>query len=262
MNITHIGYDVETVEVDKSTVFVEKPFPNEHAARQAPPGKFDTFRRGKLPGAPAGISVIFGIRNVGGKKVSEIQSLRFDAKLWTPAKAKKWLKDHGFKTGGFEAATGKPKGVKKMSERTTHDVVVHKASIPLMKGESLGAFISEVKMAAASHIRQKFNLDEKKGAIFPIEVFNTKAVFKVIPDFEKPVSNDFHVAMKFTRATEGKFSFSDTLKVTPVMSFIPATNATGITKDAEAPEQELPEGVEKAMGMDSWVVGGLFAGVL
>lgn len=245
------------------TVYVEKPFPNEHAARQAPPGNFTSFRRKKLSGAPAGIDAIFGLKKVGGKTVSEIQSLRFDAKLWTPAKAKQWLKDHGFKTAGFEPASKK---VTKMTDpdRTTHDVLIHKAAVPLMKGESLGAFVTEVRNAATAHIRQKFNLDEKKGSIFPLEVFANKAVFKVIPDFEKPVSNDFHVAMKFTRAKEGKFSFSDTMKVTPVMSFIPATNAMGITKDAdgEPPEPELPEGVKKAMGMESWVEGGVFAGVL
>lgn len=149
-------------------------------------------------------------------------------------------------------------------ERVTHDVLVHKAAIPLMKGESLGAFITEVKQAATAHIRQKFNLDEKKGNIFPLEVFSNKAVFKVIPDFDKPPSNDFHVAMKFTRANEGKFTFSDTMKVTPVMSFVPSTNKLGVTKDAsgEPIEPELPEGVKKAMGMDSWVEGGVFAGVL
>lgn len=87
------------------TAVVFKPFPNEHAARQADPGQFKTFRRGSLPGAPAGVHVIWGITAAGK---SAIQSLRFDASKFTPEQAKKWLKEHNFKTG-LEAATGKPK---------------------------------------------------------------------------------------------------------------------------------------------------------
>lgn len=80
------------------------PFPNEHAARQAPPGAFDSFRRDNSPkGAPKGVSFIFGIKM--GK--SKLQSIRFARAKWTPDRAKKWLRTHGFKTKGFEQATGK-----------------------------------------------------------------------------------------------------------------------------------------------------------
>ena len=78
------------------------PFPNEHAARQADPGQFDRFRRQAKPkGAPKGISFIFGVKD----NKSQIQSIRFDRKLWTVERAKEWLKNHNFKTSGFEAAT-------------------------------------------------------------------------------------------------------------------------------------------------------------
>lgn len=78
------------------------PFPNEHAARQVSPAGFDSFRRDNSPkGAPAGVSFIFGIK--AGK--STLQSVRFDHTKWTPAKAKKWLRDHKLKTAGFEEAT-------------------------------------------------------------------------------------------------------------------------------------------------------------
>jgi hypothetical protein len=80
------------------------PFPNEHAARQADPDSFDTFRRGKPKGFPRGISVIFGIKN--GK--SRIRTIRFDRKLWTVARAREWLKNHGFKST-IEAASKKVK---------------------------------------------------------------------------------------------------------------------------------------------------------
>lgn len=80
------------------------PLPSEHAARQVDPGGFDSFSRGKPKGFPKGVSVIFGIRN--GK--SQIQSIRFDRKLWTVARAREWLKSHNFKSS-IEAASGKVK---------------------------------------------------------------------------------------------------------------------------------------------------------
>lgn len=80
------------------------PFPNEHAARQVSPAAFDSFRRDNKPkGAPKGVSFIFGIK--AGK--SKLQSVRFSRALWTPDRAKKWLRAHKLKTGGFEQATGK-----------------------------------------------------------------------------------------------------------------------------------------------------------
>lgn len=80
------------------------PFPNEHAARQEDPGKYETFRRMHPKGFPEGVDAIMGIRNVASRRVSEIQSLRFDRTKFTPAEAKAWLKDHGFKTSLEEAS--------------------------------------------------------------------------------------------------------------------------------------------------------------
>jgi hypothetical protein len=84
------------------------PFPNEHAARQTDPGKYETFRRVHPKGFPEGIDAIMGIRNVAGRRVSEIQSLRFARDKWTPEKARAWLKDHDFKTTLEEASGSGP----------------------------------------------------------------------------------------------------------------------------------------------------------
>jgi hypothetical protein len=78
------------------------PYPNEHAARQLEPGSFKAFRRSAL-GLPKGISAIIGVRSNGK---TAIQSLRFDAKYWTPSQARKWLKSHNFKST-LEEATKK-----------------------------------------------------------------------------------------------------------------------------------------------------------
>jgi len=83
------------------------PFPNEHAARQTEPSEYTEFRRYTPKGAPAGLSMILGIKD--GK--SEVQSVRADASKMSAAEFAAWLKEHEFKhdveeatrKGGFES---------------------------------------------------------------------------------------------------------------------------------------------------------------
>lgn len=77
------------------------PFTKQYAARQFSPDKFVRFRYAKGKGGK-GVDFIYGFKKGGG---SEIQSIRFDKKIFTSARAKKWLKVHGFSTG-LEASTG------------------------------------------------------------------------------------------------------------------------------------------------------------
>ena len=108
-----------------------------------------------------------------------------------------------------------------MTDRSTYTVTVHKGAIALMKGESLHAFSSALRQSGAEHVLKKFNIDPKKGGAFPMEVFSTKAVFSVTPDFQK-AGGDFMVAMTFKREESGVFAFSDIMKVKAVTSFMPA----------------------------------------
>jgi len=72
--------------------------PSEHAARQADPDKFNAFLRFEMPN---GASLILG-RFGGGPW--QVQSARFPADKWTPAKAQKWLKSAGLVATQFETA--------------------------------------------------------------------------------------------------------------------------------------------------------------
>lgn len=78
------------------------PFPNEHAARQLDPADFDKFRRGKMEGAPAAISAIFGIKPDGS---SALQSVRAAADKMSVGAFREWLKSHDLKDA-IEEATG------------------------------------------------------------------------------------------------------------------------------------------------------------
>lgn len=80
---------------------ITRPYPGEHAARIHDPASYDHFRR-ENDKFGKGIDVIWGIKTDG---TTEVQAIRFDAKKFTPAKAKKWLKDHDYKPIQFEEAT-------------------------------------------------------------------------------------------------------------------------------------------------------------
>jgi hypothetical protein len=103
--------DVEVViKAEGTWDHVNKPFPNEHAARQTDPKQYDQFRRGRPTGFPAGVDVIWGIK-LKPKRTTEIQAIRFDAAKFTPVQAKAWLNEHDMKTGLVAAV--KPTKTKK-----------------------------------------------------------------------------------------------------------------------------------------------------
>jgi hypothetical protein len=76
------------------------PYPNEHAARQMDPEMFEKMRRGPIPGAPAGIEAIFGIREDG---TSAIQSVRADSSEFTAEQFREWLNENELKADIEEA---------------------------------------------------------------------------------------------------------------------------------------------------------------
>ena len=78
----------------------------EHAARQFEPDEFVSLRSFRPQGFPRGVRAILGIREerqecalclTPPKGRSVIQSLRFDAALWTPEQAGEWCRGHNFK---------------------------------------------------------------------------------------------------------------------------------------------------------------------
>jgi len=81
----------------------ERPYPNEHAARINDPDKYDTFRRDANAGGD-GIDFIYGIFSRNDERVSEIQSVRFDADRYTRQESMDWLADHNMEPIKFEEA--------------------------------------------------------------------------------------------------------------------------------------------------------------
>ncbi len=116
------------------------PYPNEHAQRINNPDKYIRLRR-KNDEFGAGIDVIYGVLGDGG---TEVQAIRFDKTKFTEAEAKKWLKEHDYKIGGFEPASGS-------ASFTEPDGVVFGDSVTFKEGrdaiiQSLGSALPGYKM--------------------------------------------------------------------------------------------------------------------
>lgn len=102
--------ETRIVEVEVPKSFVpsgSKPYPNEHAARQVSPDKYDKFRR-QNDKFGDGIHAIWGITKDG---TVELQSIRFDSSKFTADEAKKWLKDNDFSSSEFEEAKEEGKAI-------------------------------------------------------------------------------------------------------------------------------------------------------
>jgi len=80
------------------------PMNSEHSARINEPTKYSKFRRENNKFGQ-GIDVIWGILPSGK---TEVQAIRFDKTKFTPDAARKWLKEHKYKTIEFEPAKSGP----------------------------------------------------------------------------------------------------------------------------------------------------------
>ena len=83
----------------------DRPYPNEHAARINDPEKYETFRREANAGGD-GIDFIYGIFEENGQRLSEVQSVRFDADRYTMQQSMEWLMENQMEPIKFEEAVG------------------------------------------------------------------------------------------------------------------------------------------------------------
>jgi HK97 family phage major capsid protein len=98
---------------------MERPYPNEHAARIADPDKFDGFRRSNDRGG-VGIDFIFGIMD--DEEGAELQSIRFKISRYTAGEAKQWLRDNEYEPLEFEPATNE-KAMEPETQRAAPDAL-------------------------------------------------------------------------------------------------------------------------------------------
>ena len=90
---------------ERSAMEMERPYPNEHAARLEDPAQYDSLRRVNDEGG-TGVDFIYGIK----EGESELQAIRFRSSVFTADEARAWLADHDFDAIEFEEATGDGEG--------------------------------------------------------------------------------------------------------------------------------------------------------
>lgn len=115
-------------------------------------------------------------------------------------------------------------------------VAVHKAAVPLMNGESLGAFSSAIRAAGVSLVKQKLNLTNKSD-VYVVEVFGTSAIFDVYSYDQTKSYEDrtkFYAVSYSRDAKSGAFSFGDMVEVKRKTVWEKASTLT--TKSVELPE--------------------------
>lgn len=133
----------------------------------------------------------------------------------------------------------------------TYEAIVHKANIPLLKGESVSQFMSKLQAAAREHIMKKLNMTAKTGYVYCFETFADATIADVSkrgPTDSDPWTYGYY-ALPYTRKTAGEFDFGDLVEVERVTSFqpkqpIPLTKGKS-KKDMEDLEEEEEEEEEE-----------------
>lgn len=83
----------------------ENPYHSEHSARQHSPRGYKSCGRKSImsKGRPLTLLICSPTGDRGAHD-TEVASVRFPVEYWSPAEAKRWLRDHGFDDSQFEEA--------------------------------------------------------------------------------------------------------------------------------------------------------------
>lgn len=123
--------------------------------------------------------------------------------------------------------------------------IVHKASIALIKGESLDDFRRKLGRAAEVHAMQKLSI--AKGDAWPVEVFSKTVVVNVY-EYDRPANQTAKkaglYAMGYSRDKAGEFSFESLTPVERVTGF--RAKATSLTVSKAFDTTHVADGWRKA----------------
>ncbi|MFZ9066265.1 MAG: phage major capsid protein [bacterium] len=139
---------------EERSIDLERPYPNEHAARLKDPDQYDSFSRKNDEGGD-GIDFIYGIK----EGTSELQAIRFDKKVYTVQQAKEWLNEHDFEPIMFEPATEE----RDMTDITvTEEVTVEE---PVIDEAIVEDRVAEVEVQHRSMALDASPIDEEKRTV-------------------------------------------------------------------------------------------------
>lgn len=133
-----------------------------------------------------------------------------------------------------------------------HEVVVHKARLPIAKGESLGQYTQRLSEAARKYAMTKLSV--QKGGAYMCETYSDSLVMDV---YKRPMNDDGpteykYYSVAYTRKENGDFTFGPFQEVERVTSFKPKGNLA-VTKSKDAQPKEFKPG---------WVYKSIWGGLL
>lgn len=105
-------------KIDERKYEGQRPYENEHAARLKDPAEYEDFRRENDAAGP-GIDFIYGLVDVDGEPMSELQSIRFQADVYSEQEAQIWLEENNYEVILFEPAIGERMDRKDLIFRAT-----------------------------------------------------------------------------------------------------------------------------------------------
>lgn len=103
-------------------------------------------------------------------------------------------------------------------ETISMDVIVHKANIPLMKGESISKFTQTLSEKAKDHCFTKLNMVAGKDYAWMAEAFDDSVVLSTYKG-SKP--NKYYAFTYGRDAKTGEFSFGSLTEVEKVIGYKP-----------------------------------------
>jgi hypothetical protein len=93
--------------------------------------------------------------------------------------------------------------------RNTMKVIVHKANIPMIKGESLTDFTGNLSKAAKEHTLAKLNISNKNGGGWLMEAYSDKVIMAAY-NGDDPTK---YYATSYKRNVDGSFAFGDLVEM-------------------------------------------------
>jgi len=110
-------------------------------------------------------------------------------------------------------------------------VAVHKASITMLKGETLDQFTNAIGDAGREHVFKKLNLSRDSGSAWMAETFGASVVFRA---YKKEGPASYH-AFTYKRDEKGVFAFGDLVEVQRMTVFEPKESLS-VTKAKDVNE--------------------------
>jgi hypothetical protein len=128
-----------------------------------------------------------------------------------------------------------------MSEERT--VIVHKASVNLVGGESIHDFTHKLSSKGKEYVFKKLNITKKTGWGYMVEAYGDKVVFEVTKRNPEMSGVYKYYGVPYVRK-DGNFEFGELTEVEKVTSFKPVKDSMSVTKSGSTVEIKL-EDVEK-----------------